>query len=224
MNRDYRTLDELWEYVHELSKRKFPENSLAPIVGNGKTHKPKIMFIFINPTAKNISSAPTWRGPRFPFIGTKQIWRVFHKAGLFNSKLIRTINDNSNWSFKFTNQVLKFLQNKCLYLTNVVKLTGRDAALPDSEKIKLFLPILKKEIEIVHPEYIVTFGLMPFEKLTGQKIKLAKYYSGVMRNKKLNFYDVQINSIKARIIPCYFPVGRGNPKKAIRILKLVSSL
>lgn len=85
-----------------------------------------------------------------------------------------------------------------------------------------------KEIEIVQPEYIVTFGLIPFERLTGKKIKLSEHYLDINKNKKLKFYELKINSFKTtskiKVIPCYFPVGRGNPRRAVEILKMVNAL
>lgn len=195
-----------------------------PILGNGKTYKPKIMFVFINPTIRNISSSKTWVGPRFPFIGTKQVWRIFCKAGLFDERLLNHINENSTWSINFTNRVLDYLKNREFYLTNIVKWTGSDARLPESKKIKLFLPVLENEIELVKPEYIVTFGLIPFENLTRTKIKLSRYYETVMKKRELEPISIQINNFKTKVIPCYFPIGRGNPKRAIELLKLVDKL
>ncbi len=214
------SLDALWQEVDKLNKKHFPENNLAPIVGNGNIFKPKIMFVFINPTKRNISSDLSWKGSRFPFIGTKQVWRIFHRAGLFDDKLMQEINNLSAWSVEFTEEILEFIKKKEFYITNIVKWTGHDATLPNSEKINLFLPILEKEIEIVQPEYIVTFGLIPFERLTKQKIKLSDYYNKIMQNKKLEFF--KFNSSK--IIPCYFPIGRGDPKKAVEILKMVKQI
>jgi DNA polymerase len=224
MYQNYRTLEELWKVVDELNQKHFPENSLKPILGNGKNFRPKVMFVFINPTYANISSNPNWQGPRFPFIGTKPVWRIFHRAGMFDDELMNKINNSKDWPLELTNEVLNFLRSKSFYFTNIVKWTGSDTTLPNSEKIKLFLPILKREIEIVQPQYIVTFGIIPFENLTNQKIKLADYYSKTMESQKLRFFDIDCNGEKKKIIPCYFPVGRGDPKKAVEILKLVNSL
>jgi len=207
-----------------LNKKHFPQHELQPILGGGKTSRPKVMFVFINPTAANISSRPGWNGPRFPFIGTKQVWRVFHKAGMLDQALMDRIDADSNWSLEFTDRVLSFLKQKDIYLTNIVKWTGHDATLPDSEKIRLFLPVLKREIKIVRPEYVITFGLIPFEKLTGQKIKLSEYYSDAMRCGRLKHFDLQLGSINTKVIPCYFPVGRGDPKRATELLKFVNKL
>lgn len=224
MVQNCKSLEELWEIVDDINKQHFPENNLMPILGNGEIFRPKVMFVFINPTHANISSDQNWRGPRFPFIGTKPIWRIFHRAGMFDDELIHRINNSKFWSLEFTNEVLDFLKSKSFYITNIVKWTGHDATLPDSEKIKLFLPILKREIEIVQPQYIVTFGLIPFENMTKQKIKLGDYYSEIMQDKKLRFFDIKYGNFETKVIPCYFPVGRGNPKKAVEILKLTDSL
>lgn len=214
------SLQELWKQVRELNKKHFPENNLAPILGNGKTYRPKIMFVFINPTIRNQSASSQWKGPNFPWLGTKHVWRIFHKAGFFDDGLMREIENSSEWSVEFANKVLEFLQSKNVYLTNIVKWTGSDAALPDAQKINLFFPLLEKEIEIVRPEFVVAFGLIPFERLAKRKIKLADYYSEVSRKNKLSFFEMEIGSAKTKIIPCYFPVGRGNPKRAVEILKM----
>lgn len=224
MLQDCETLGELWEYVSELNRRHFPRNRLQPIFGGGNTSKPRLMFVFINPTVANISSDERWTGPRFPFIGTKGVWRVFHNAGLLDQRIMDKINSDCDWSLEFTDEVLDFLKRKEIYLTNIVKWTGHDATLPNSEMIRLFLPVLNREIGIIHPEYVITFGLIPFESLTGQKIKLADYYSDVMACRRLKHFDLQIDSVKTKVIPCYFPVGRGDPKRATEILKMVSGL
>lgn len=219
-----KTLDELWARVEQVNRTHFPGNTLAPILGGGQVSKPKAMFVFINPTVRNISSDPDWQGPRFPFIGTKQVWRVFYRAGLFDSGLMQQIEGMSDWSVEFTGRVLKFLQDQGLYLTNIVKWTGHDSTLPGSGKIRLFLPILEREIELVQPQYIITLGLIPFESLTGRKIKLADYYSRTVESGGLKSYNLTLDSAEAKVIPSYFPVGRGDPKKAVEILKLVADL
>lgn len=216
-------LEELWEQVGDLNRKYFPENGLAPILGGGQTVNPKVMFVFINPTARNISSDPAWEGPRFPFIGTKPVWRVFHQAGFFRDDLMEVV-ERGIWSVDFALQVQKFLEGQSLYLTNLVKWTGPDGSLPDRGKISLFLPLMIREVEIVAPKYIVTFGSLPFECLTGQKITLSDYYDQISKQEKLLPQVARIGAAFAKVIPCYFPVGRGDPARAIEILKLVEDL
>lgn len=219
-----KALDDLWKVVDSLDRASFPTNALRPILGGGRTCKPRVMFVFINPTGRNISSDRKWQGPRFPFIGTKQVWRVFHRAGLFDDGLMEHINNNREWSIEFTGRVLRFLERKSFYFTNLVKWTGYDATLPNSEKVRLFLPLLEKEIEIVRPGYIVAFGLLPFESIAKLKIKLHEYYSEAMKAERVIPFEVGIGSMTRKVIPCYFPVGRGNPEKAVELLRLVDSL
>lgn len=214
-----RSLPELWKAVDAIHDSNFPENKLRPILGNGRVENPDFMFVFINPTARNISSSAEWKGPRFPFIGTKPIWRIFNRAGLFDGELMQYIEKEPNWSLDFTEKVKDFLSGQSFYFTNIVKWTGHDAALPDAAKVNLFLPILQKEIEIVKPKNIVTFGLIPFERLTNQKIRLKDYYEKALQSDRLPTYDLRIPSSHSRVIPCYFPVGRGDPKRAVELLK-----
>ena len=223
MMENCQTLEDLWKIVTETNKKYFPDNNLMPVLGGGKTNKPKIMFVLINPTKLNISSDPGWQGPRFPFIGRKHHWNVLYKAGLFDKDLIAHMNTEP-WSVAFAHKVLHFLEKKEFYLTNIVKWTGHDATLPDAQKIKLFLPLLKKEIEIVKPRYIVAFGLIPFQALVQQKIRLSDYYEESMKIKQLKTYSLKVGTEEIQVIPCYFPVGRGNPKKAIELLKLTNEL
>lgn len=217
------TLTELWHYINEITKKNFPDNDLMPILGGGQDKNPKFMIVFINPTIRNISSNKNWQGPRFPFIGRKRPWIEFHKAGLFDNELLEIIKNNSNWSIEFTYKVLEFLKNNGLYLTNIVKNTSYNAELPKADQINLYLPIFKKEIEIVNPQYIIAFGLIPINSLIKEKIKLANYYETIKNSTSLIFYELDINSKKYKLIPCYYPVGRGNPDKAIKILKMINN-
>lgn len=220
-------LRSLWRHIDQIDKDNFPGSGLTPIYGGGREKNPDFMFVFINPTHRNISSEPSWTGQRFPFIGTKQVWRVFHKAGFFDEGLLSYIESNPRWSVGFTDKVRDFLDSNSLYLSNVVKSTGADAALPDSAKINLFLPALKREIEIVKPKYIVAMGLIPFERLTGRKIKLADYHLESLAKGRLGTFKVSFgenDSLRyafTGVIPCYFPVGRGSPKKAVELLRLL---
>ena len=68
------------------------------------------------------------------------------------------------------------MDRAALYVTNVVKFrpTRRSEAgrvvnrPPTQEEIKLFLPWLLKEIELVDPRYIITLGNVPLKALTGR--------------------------------------------------------
>lgn len=131
------------------------------------------------------------------------------------------IEARKEWDVNFADKVYQHLNDRSFYFTNIVKWTGENADLPDAYKISTFLPILRREIELVKPQYIVTFGLIPFNALVGEKIKLGDYYDEVIGTDTLKLFSFNIANGEYRVIPCYFPVGRGNPKRAAKILSLL---
>lgn len=220
------SLNELWKDIEKITRFNFPDNKLQPILGNGQCTNPRFMIVFINPTIRNISSDSRWKGKRFPFIGRKRPWVEFFKAGLIEDKRImkQIIENENNWDYEFTNSVCDYLSSKSLFITNIVKNTGDDAALPKSDQIKLYLPGFLKEIELVDPKYIITFGLIPFNALVKEKIKLMEYYKDVVSSGKVKFYTITVNNKNYKVIPCPYPIGRGNPKQAIEMLRVINSI
>lgn len=212
-----KNLQKLWAETDRIHSENFPNSRLKPIMGGGKTDKPRVMFVFINPTYRNVTSDPNWKGMRAPWVGTKQIWRIFNRAGLFSDELMKEVESQKIWDVPFAKKVYGHISDQGFYFTNLVKWTGENADLPDAQKVKLFLPILQREIELVQPEYILTFGLMPFKALTGKHLKLDDYYLNLIKTGKLESFDFGVS----KVIPCYFPVGRGNPKRAVEILKFL---
>ena len=212
-------LEELWEYTISFTKNEFGDNALFPIMGGGKCFEPDIMFVFINPTVRNISSSENWKGKRRPFTGTKHIWRIFNRAGLMSDAMLSLIESSAKeWSIAFADEVYAHLEDQGLYFTNIVKWTGHNADLPKSPKIRKYIPLLQKEIELVQPKTTVTFGLIPFNALMGFSINLGEYYDAVTKGDRLQFYEYQ----SVPLLPSYFPVGRGNPQRAVELLKMLS--
>jgi len=212
-------LNELQECIWLTQKKYFPQDNFYFVSGAGKARYPKIMGIFINPTMRNISSHPEWSGPRFPFAGINQFWRVMHRTGIFSTTGMKAIENSKHWTVDLARIVLNALDEAEVYLTNLVKRTYKGPQLPDCETVNIFLPILLKEIELIQPKYIVTFGRFPFFHLSGQKLKLDIYYRLFEGTHFLKTYNVIINSKTYKVIPCYFPVGRGNPVRSEKILE-----
>ncbi|MDO5322834.1 MAG: uracil-DNA glycosylase [Clostridia bacterium] len=90
-----------------------------------------------------------------------------------------------------------------LYVTNAVKFrpTKRSAAgrtvnrPPTREEVSLFLPWLRREIELVAPEVIVTLGNVPLRALTGPKAVIGDVHGA--------FQDVD----GLRLYPMYHPAS-----------------
>lgn len=212
-------LDDLWRTVDEIVEAIDPEGTLPPVVGGGRGQQPDLALVFINPTHRNQSTRDGWRGPRYPFIGTKPIWHVLTAADLFPAALQAEIARRDAWDELFARVVYEAVDQEGLYITNLVKRTGANAALPTPQMVAAFRDLLIRELQIVRHSAIVTFGAMPFKGLTGEAIRLADELAAARVS----------GTVQARlapdlgipVYPCYFPVGHGNPKAAIEMLRLI---
>ena len=81
--------------------------------------------------------------------------------------------------------------------------------------------MLKMEIQAVSPRYIVTFGKIPFETLTGRKILLRDCLNKLRRGTYKPYKSIDILGKQYDVLPSFFPLGHGNPPKATEILKYV---
>ena len=61
---------------------------LEMIRGAGLCSTPDIMFVFMNPTARNIARSPQWSGLRAPWIGINKVWSMFVKLGLISEDFV----------------------------------------------------------------------------------------------------------------------------------------
>lgn len=209
-------LSELWNEIDNCKECKDSGNKLQHILGGGKETNPKVMFVFINPTYRNITANPNHKGRRFPFIGTKEIWDVFAKSGIIDELVLKNF---SNADF-----VVNEIKKKGIYFTNLVKCTKPNSELPDMKLINKKLDLLFKEIAIIKPNLIVTFGLLPFYAITGSKIKLSEFYNKQLKSNNLIIYNSkEIEGNIYNVFPCYFPVGRGKRKEALVLLKLIKN-
>ncbi len=207
-------LNKLYQRVDRCSFCKASGNKLQHIHGYG-TLNPKLMLILINPTHRNVSAHHGYHGPRFPFIGVRQFWRVLAEGGLIDQKVARSLPLRSGWNSKHTKLVQRELIRNKLFLTNVVKCCYDYSAYPSGRVIKDQTKLLAEEIRIVNPKKIVAFGGLVYKTLTGRNVKLSKYWYGQKREK------VCEATLERRtpIVPCYFPIGRGKPKEAAEILR-----
>ena len=95
------------------------------------------------------------------------------------------------------------MDRAALYVTNVVKFrpTRRSEAgrtvnrPPTQEEIKLFLPWLLREIDLVDPRYIITLGNVPLKALTGRGSVIGDLHG--------SFIDWQ----GRRLFPMYHPAS-----------------
>lgn len=193
-------------------------NRLRHILGGGAVDRPDYFFVLINPTYRNVTSNPDHRGIRIPFMGVSNFWRVLVESGFLPKELYR-VTEKKCWEMGDIETVAAALKEARLYLTNLVKCCGADASLPNKERVGFQAKFLMEEIRIVEPKLIVTFGLLPFQTLTGRPIKLSDHLERA-RCGSLDFYQsVPMVKFSYKVFPTFFPVGRGRPKESVELLK-----
>lgn len=177
--------------------------TLDAVYGSGCVHNPDVCFVFMNPTAKNVSTAKSWRGLKAPWVGTKNTWKFFTKIGLFDPALCDQIifMKPADWDYDFTNKVYEHIAAKKIFITNLSKATQLDARHLKNSEFKEYLSLLKEEIKMIKPKIIVAYGGQVASILLGTPIKISK-----VRKTSL---DLKISEDQFKVFPVYYPVGQG---------------
>ena len=196
---------------------KYGAKELTSIYNGGCTNNPDVCFVFMNPTGRNIASDPNWKGRRSPWIGTKNIWKLFYKVGLLDKIIYEDIiaKKPQEWDEKFADLVYENVEKNRYFITNLGKCTQVDArVLPDSVYIE-YLTLLFKEIEIINPKIIITLGNQVSSIVLNQNISVSK-----CRKQK---FIKNIAGKEYKVYPVYYPIGNGmmNIEKAIEDIKFI---
>ena len=132
---------------------KYGAKELDSIYNGGCEKNPDICFVFMNPTGKNIASDKSWKGRKSPWLGTKNIWKLFYKVDLLSEETFNKIQEKKpkEWDYEFCNYVYEEIEKNKLFITNLGKCTQIDARpLPD-EVLKKYLDLLLSLIHISEP-------------------------------------------------------------------------
>jgi hypothetical protein len=209
------------EKVDRLTKSAHPDNPLSPIFGAGAVSNTKIAFVFINPTHRNISSSPDWNGLRAPWIGVRNVWKMFFESGVITSEIYEATQVSENWNEEFALDHYRTLAKSGYYITNLVKWTGSDAALPSIKMVSAYRDLLKEELKLVNPAYTVAFGQLTFNTLIPDVRRLR--FSELVEGGDPKMYN---SDEFKNVVPSYFPVGQGikNWKKAVKTVSEVLEL
>jgi len=178
----------------------YGNEKLDAIYGAGEINNPKLCLVFMNPTGRNVSSNKSWKGLKAPWIGTKNVWKMFYQLGLFDKNIFNEINSKkpSDWDYQFSEKVYKKVKNKSIYITNLSKATQIDARPLKNDVFKKYLDLFNNEINSITPKIIITFGNQVSSILLKKSIKVSEY------RKKYELIDVNGNKVK--IFPLYYPV------------------
>ncbi len=197
---------------------KYGSKNHQAVYGAGCVKSPKILFLFMNPTARNCSSELGWKGIRAPWIGTKNIWKMFYELGLLDKQTFNKIQKGGRnvWNENFAGDLYTKLSKKHLYITNLAKCTQIDARALKNDIFRNYLQNTIKEIYLINPTRIITFGNQVSSILLNKSIKVSEY-----ENREVE--TLKINGKTFNVYPVYYPVGQGmrNMSKAIRRIKRI---
>lgn len=201
------TLDEmqvtsLHEDFDKLQKI-YGDKKLDSIYGAGCINKPSIMFVFMNPTGRNVASSKKWRGIKAQWLGTKNIWKLFNEVGLLDGAIYQKIVKMKpvEWNYEFAENLYKDITNKNIYITNLGKCTQADAKPLSNKVFKDYLKLLEKEIDIIKPKIIISFGNQVSSIILNKVISVSKC--------RKDYYFKNINDINYKVYPIFYPVGQG---------------
>mgnify|MGYP001595541937 CR=1 FL=1 len=220
-NKIPKRLQKIFNAFDKCKTCKNSKNPLRHVLGGGKFSRPQFLFIFINPTHLNISSHKKYKGERrFPFMGVRHFYKFLSDVGFLDRRIIEPMYKRG-WKIEDEKKIEKSLRKHNVYLTNLVKCSQPHPLPPSKKAIQEQLPLLKREIQAVSPRHIVTFGKIPFETLTDQKILLRDYLKKVRNNTYKPHKSINILGKQYDVLPSFFPLGHGNTPKAIEILKYI---
>ena len=190
---------------------------LTSIYNGGCTDNPDICFVFMNPTGKNIASDPNWKGRRSPWIGTKNIWKLFYRIGLLDEEIYKDITSRKpqEWDEGFADLVYDNVEKHKYFITNLGKCTQVDARVLPNSVYNQYLDLLCKEIEIINPKTIITLGNQVSSIVLDRTISVSQC-------RKQNF-SKNIAGKNYKVYPVYYPIGNGmmNIEKAIEDLNFI---
>lgn len=190
---------------------------LMSIYNGGCTKNPNICFVFMNPTGRNIASCPQWKGRRSPWIGTKNIWKLFYKIGLLDEEIYQGIISKKpqEWDEEFADMVYSNVEKHKYFITNLGKCTQTDARVLPNSVYSQYLDLLCKEIEIINPKIIITLGNQVSSIVLDKNISVSQ-----CRKQR---FSKKIGKKNYKIYPVYYPIGNEmmNIDKAIEDLKFI---
>lgn len=191
--------------IHDKLHKQYGSQNLQAIYGAGQIQNPNICIVFMNPTAKNVSSNLNWKGLRAPWLGTKNVWKLFSKLGLFtNQEILNKIQilKPEEWSEEFAEDLYKEIANHSLFITNIATCTQDDARPIADIVYKEYLPSMIEELEFIKPKIILTLGNQVNSVLLQKPVSVSNYLK--------DEYE-EIAGTNLRVFPAYYPIGQGTP-------------
>lgn len=201
-------ITELFPAFDKLHKV-YGEKTLDAIYGCGQLQTPDLCLVFMNPTARNVSANKKWKGLKAPWIGTKNVWKMFFQLGLLEKNIAEKIKAKkpAEWNNQFACEVYQKIVESGMYITNLSKATQLDARALPNEVFQKYVDLFKSEVDLVKPKIIITFGNQVSSVLLGKNVKVSDY------RKKHEVLNIQ--GVEYKVFPVYYPVGQGQRNIAV---------
>ena len=176
-----------------------------------------LIFVFMNPTGRNIASSKSWKGLKSPWIGTKNVWDLFAELKLIDKNIYTKIKSikGLEWTEKFAEEVYADVTKHKYFITNLGKCTQIDARELPNSVYKEYLYLLEQEFMIVKPKVIILFGNQVSSIVLDEKISVSQ-----VRKK---CFIKRINGEEFKFYSVYYPIGNGrfNIDKSIEDIKWI---
>lgn len=181
----------------------YGSRELDSIYNGGCEENPDICFVFMNPTGKNIASLKTWHGRKSPWLGTKNIWKLFYHVNLLSGESYNKILEMKpkDWDYDFCDYIYDEINNNKVFITNLGKCTQVDARPLRNEVLAKYLDLLFKEIDIIKPKVIITFGNQVSSIILNKKTSVSET--------RKQSHELIVNNNTYKVYPVYYPVGNG---------------
>ena len=187
------------------------DTDLRILYGTGCIKNPRVMLLFMNPTARNLSTHKDWKGIRASWIGHKNTWKLLADVGVFDRALSDTIQSMKpgDWTPEFAEIIYKNIAKNRAYITGFARCTQPDARKVHDQVFRDSREVTLEEIKAVNPDIVFAFGNQVASHLLDIPIKVSE-----CRAQK---YDLVIGRKTYPVYPTFYPVGMGlrNIKKAI---------
>lgn len=209
-------LSQLFDKIDKVHQKHGDKNYTA-LYGAGCIKNPKVMFLFMNPTGKNLTTSKNWTGMRAPWIGLKNTWRFMAKLGIVDQAILHKIQSfkTHDWTPQFTQDLYSHVAQNKAYLTNLARCTQPDARHIPDIVFRESRDVTIHEISLVNPEIIISFGNQVSTHLLQIPIKVSE-----ARKKRFNLV---VKNKSFPVFPTYYPVGMGqrNMQKAITDIQAI---
>lgn len=123
---------------------------------------------------------------------------------------------DGKWTPDYASNFYKAVSERGIYVTNLAKACGADATMPSMRMARAYRPLMIEELRIVRPRIVIAMGALVSSVLSKAPVALEAVYRQFTEKRALPVEQIPDSDIP--MLPCYFPIGRGNPIRANEML------